>query len=263
MNELQVFKNEEFGQLRVIAKSDDEVYFNLHDIAWALGYTRPNAVGQMYLRKDRIINIIKNLDIVVVTASGHKSELASNMDFEQLYITESGLYGFLMESETELAMKFKKWIINEVLPSIRKHGAYLTPEKIEEVLLNPDTIIKLATQLKEERLKRLEAEKKVIALQPKAEMFDTFMTGKNAQTMNEVAKCLGIGRNKLFKFLRDLKILMSNNTPYECYRREGYFEVIETPIKMGDIVINKPQTLVTPKGVNFIAKLLKEKSITA
>lgn len=253
MNGLRVFRNEEFGQVRMI-EIDGKPYAVGSDVARALGYAIPHKAVRDNCKGVLTWNILTN---------GGEQEV--------LIIPEGDIYRLIVKAADQSknpeikakAERFEKWIFDEVIPTIRKHGAYLTPEKIEEVLLNPDTIIKLATQLKEERLKRLEAEKKVIALQPKAEMFDTFMTGKNAQTMNEVAKCLGIGRNKLFKFLRDHKILMSNNTPYECYRREGYFEVIETPIKMGDIVINKPQTLVTPKGVQFIARLLKEKRIIA
>ena len=93
-------------------------------------------------------------------------------------------------------------------------------------------------------------------LEPKAMAFDTFMDGSNLQTMNDVAKCLGIGRNKLFKFLREHKIMRANNTPYQEYIDRGYFEVKEKPIQMGDSVINYAQTYVAARGVDYIRKLL-------
>jgi phage regulator Rha-like protein len=92
---------------------------------------------------------------------------------------------------------------------------------------------------------------------PKAAAHDQFMSGKNSQPMNVVAKSLDTGRTRLFAFLRDHGILMSNNTPYQKFIDSGYFEVVEKPIKMGDDTINKPQTLVTPKGMGYIGKLLK------
>ena len=162
-------------------------------------------------------------------------------------ISESGVYALVFTSRKEEAKNFKRWVRKEVIPSIRKHGAYMTPETIEKVLLNPDTIIQLATALKEERQRRL-------ALEPKAEAYDAFMDGSNLQTMNDVAKCLGIGRNKLFKFLREHKIMRANNTPYQEYIDRGYFEVKEKPIQMGDSVINYAQTYVAARGVDYIYK---------
>ena len=164
-------------------------------------------------------------------------------------ISESGVYALVFTSRKEEAENFKRWVRKEVIPSIRKHGAYMTPETIEKVLLNPDTIIQLATALKEERQRRL-------MLEPKAMAFDTFMDGSNLQTMNDVAKCLGIGRNKLFEFLRKEKIMRANNTPYQEYIDRGYFEVKEKPIQMGDSVINYAQTYVAARGVDYIRKLL-------
>ncbi len=165
-------------------------------------------------------------------------------------ISESGVYALVFTSRKPEAEQFKRWIRKEVLPSIRKHGAYMTPQKIEEVLLNPDTIIQLATELKKERERRL-------ALEPKAEAYDIFMDASNLQPMNDVAKCLGIGRNKLFALLRKKKIIRSNNTPYQEYIDRGYFAVKEKPIKMGDASFNYAQTFVTPKGVDYIARIIE------
>lgn len=99
---------------------------------------------------------------------------------------------------------------------------------------------------------------KVEVLQPKAEMHDRFLSAENAQSMGVVAKALGIGPNKLFRFLRDQRILLNNNVPYQEFMKRGYFRVVEKTIQMGDREKNIPQTLVTSKGVDYIAKLLKE-----
>lgn len=96
-------------------------------------------------------------------------------------------------------------------------------------------------------------------LLPKAQQFDKFLSGENYQDMKTVAKVLGLGygRNTLFKILRDRKILMSNNTPYQQYIDAGYFVVKEKPIQIGEDVINKPQTFVTAKGVDWLSRLLE------
>lgn len=169
-------------------------------------------------------------------------------------ISESGVYALIFTSRKPEAENFKRWIRKEVIPSIRKHGAYMTPETIEKVLSDPDTIIQLATALKEERQRRL-------VLEPKAEQFDKFISGENYQDMNTVAKALGWGRNNLFKELRNRKILMSDNRPYQRYIDAGYFVVKEKPIQMGGQVINKPQTYVTAKGVSWLEKILSKEGV--
>lgn len=94
---------------------------------------------------------------------------------------------------------------------------------------------------------------------PKVEAHDKFINGENYQKVGQVAKVLGIGRNKLFAFLRDNNIFMTDNTPYQQYIDRGYFVVKEKPIEMGSQIINKPQTYVTAKGVSYISKLLDKK----
>jgi len=134
----------------------------------------------------------------------------------------------------ELAMKAEQQI-----------SKYKVPQTFAEAL-------RLAADLEEERQKLL----------PKAEAYDTFMDGSNLQTMNDVAKCLGIGRNKLFKFLRDKGIMRANNTPYQKYIDCGYFEVKEKPITMGETTINYAQTYVTAKGVDYLRKVLNQVLVT-
>ena len=219
-------------QVRTIVK-DGEPWFVAKDVCDIL------ELGDVSKAVSRLPEIMKGTNSIL-TLGGNQ---------EMLVVSEAGLYKLVFTSRKPEAEKFTDWVATEVIPSIRKHGAYMTPETIEKVLLNPDTIIQLATALKEERQRRL-------ALEPKAEAYDAFMDGSNLQTMNDVAKCLGIGRNKLFKFLRERKIMRANNTPYQEYIDRGYFEVKEKPIQMGDSVINYAQTFVAAKGVDYIRKLL-------
>lgn len=143
-------------------------------------------------------------------------------------------------------------------PSIRKHGAYLTPEKIEEVLLNPDTIIKLATELKEER-------EKVKVLTPKADFYDTVTGAENDWfTMNQVVKILnlGIGRNNTYRVLREQGVLMDNNIPYQRYVDAGYFRLVETTWSHNDEQYNGYSLRVSSKGIDYIRKLLLKMGYT-
>lgn len=134
----------------------------------------------------------------------------------------------------ELAMKAEQQI-----------SKYKVPQTFAEAL-------RLAADLEEERQKLL----------PKAAAYDTFMDGSNLQTMNDVAKCLGYGRNRLFALLREKKIMRNNNTPYQEYIDRGYFEVKEKPITMGETTINYAQTYVTAKGVDYLRKVLNQVLVT-
>jgi len=126
----------------------------------------------------------------------------------------------------------------------------------EKAWNSPEMVMSRALKLAERKIISLEEERQMLL--PKAQSYDQFMDGSNLQTMNDVAKCLGIGRNKLFALLKQKKILRSNNTPYQEYIDRGYFEVKEKPIKMGDASINYAQTFVTAKGVDYISKLIEK-----
>lgn len=160
-------------------------------------------------------------------------------------ISESGVYALVFTSRKPEAENFKRWVRKEVIPQIRKTGIYLSP------VINSKMLYQIAQVLEEK-------EKQIALMKPKSEAFDAFMDGSNLQTMNDVAKCLGYGRNKLFAFLREKKIIRSNNTPYQEYIDRGYFAVKEKPIKMGDASFNYAQTFVTAKGVDYISKLIKK-----
>ncbi|MDO6353555.1 phage antirepressor KilAC domain-containing protein [Caloramator sp. CAR-1] len=243
MNELQVFKNDLFEI--AVKLENGEILFDAEKVAKCLGITQKKN-GIEYVRWERVNEYLK-----VSPQVGKGS-----------FIPEPAVYKLAFKANNEVAEKFQDWLAIEVIPTIRKHGAYLTPQKIEEVLLNPDTIIQLATQLKEERAKRIEAEQKIQILQPKAEFFDAVAGSKDAIDMNRAAKLIyeetKLGRNKLFKFLREKGILMKDNIPYQEYIDKGYFRTIEQKYNKPDgttcIYI---KTLVYQKGLDFIRRLLK------
>lgn len=221
----------EYGRnkVRVVIK-DGEPWFVARDVCECLGLLD---VSMSVARLDED----EKGTSIICTLGGNQ---------EMIVVSESGLYSLIMTSRKPEAKQFKKWVTSEVLPQIRKTGMYVGSYKIPQTY--PEAL-RLAADLAEQNQKLL----------PKAEQYDRFLSGENYQDMNTVAKSLGTGRNRLFKFLRDHKILLANNTPYQQYIDAGYFVVKEKPIQMGAQVINKVQTYVTAKGVGWLAKLLEGK----
>lgn len=179
-------------------------------------------------------------------------------------INESGLYALIFGSKLKSANRFKHWVTSEVLPSIRKHGAYMTNEVIERTLTDPDYLIQLATALKEERQARKLAEEKIEQQKPLVDFANQVSDTTDLIDMKTMAKLLkdnkiDIGRNRLFEFLRIKKILMKDNQPYQQYVDAGYFKVIEHTYTdfLGQTKIRR-QTLVTGKGQLYITKKVKE-----
>lgn len=239
MNELQVFNNSEFGQVRMI-EIDNKPYAVAKDVASVLGYKNTN---------DAIIRHCKG--VVKYDGLNYRGNALS-------LIPEGDIYRLIVNSHLQQAEKFESWVFDEVLPSVRKHGMYA----MDELLDNPDMLIAAATKLKEERMARLEAEKKVQVMKPKAEFYDDVAGSKDSIEMGHVAKVLGIkgvGRNKLFAILRDRKVLDRDNIPYQAYVDRGYFRVLEQKytIPNGETKINI-KTMVFQKGVDFIRKVVKE-----
>ena len=172
------------------------------------------------------------------------------------FVTETGFYEVLLFSNSEKVKPFRRWVTKEVLPSIRKTGQYSIMSKV------PHTFAE-ALRLAAEQQEKIEAQQKLIEVQtPKVEFYDDVVESKDAMSMDRVAKTLnmGIGRNKLFELLRNEKILMNNNTPYQRYVDSGWFRCIETKFikPNGDICINV-KTVVLQKGVDAIRRIIKEK----
>ena len=219
---IELFKNNEFGTVRVLKDESCEPWFVGVEIAKILGYSNPTKAILMHVDKEDI----KKEVIEAPSQNGMMVKTETNL------INESGLYSLILKSKLPQAKKFKRWVTSEVLPAIRKHGGYLTPEKVEEVLLNPDTIIQLATKLKKEQQRRKQLENEVIELKPKAFFADVVSNAEDAILVRDFAKLISkgnfsIGEKRLFKWLRENGYLMQNNKPYQRYIDMGIFKVIE------------------------------------
>ena len=235
MNEIQIFKNEDFGEIRT-TEINGEPWFVGKDVAARLGYS--NTVDAISKHVD-----IEDRGLAKCDTLGGTQEM--------VIINESGLYSLVLSSKLESAKRFKRWITSEVIPQIRKTGSYHIPKTYAEAL-----------RALADETEKIEALKKQNQLmQPKAEFFDAVTDSKTAIPIGDVAKILdiGIGRNKLFEFLRDKNILTSDNRPYQRYIDAGYFRVIEQKYEVnGEVRINI-KTLVFQKGIDWIRKqLVKE-----
>lgn len=252
-NELMVFESNEFGKVRVI-KSRNEELFNLNDICISLGYTQiKNNI--MYLRKERIEKVIKNIGISTFPHDGEE------------WIKEDAIYDFIFESGTDKSKKFRKWVTTEVIPSIRKHGAYMTEEVIEKTLTDPDFLIQLAMQLKEEKLKRLEAEKQIEEQKPLVTFAETCLKSNDSILIRELSKVaneegINIGQNRLYKKLREWGLIMKGSTePYQYAMERKWFVVEENNVNTPYGVKLTKTTKVTPKGQVYIIEKLKKEFI--
>lgn len=238
MNELQIFSNPEFGEIRTF-EEDGEPWLVAADVC-------------------------KSLEIA------NTADALSRLDEDEKYrfnlglsggatwcINEAGLYGLVLGSRKKEAKAFQRWIKHEVLPTIRKHGAYMTPEKLEEVILNPDTMIKLCTALKDEQDKRkaLEAANAALVvdnavMQPKADYFDELVDRNLLTNFRETAKQLEIKEKDFVRFLLDKKYIYRDKRgkimPYAQYTESGIFEIKESYNEKTQW--SGTQTLITPKG---------------
>lgn len=180
-------------------------------------------------------------------------------------VNEAGLYNVILRSDKPEAKAFKRWVTHDVLPSIRKHGLYA----VDELLNDPDVMIKAMNALKEERAERKRLEVKNAEMLPKAEFYDA-VTGANSRSTHEiglVAKIInydGVGRNRLFEILRDEEILRGDNTPYQRYIDAGWFRVIESRYTKpnGDVWVNT-KTVAYQKGVAGIKRILDKRGFHA
>lgn len=251
MNEIQIFNNTEFGEIRTV-EINDKPYFMATDIAKALGYSKPNNAISAHCR----------------ATLKHSTPISGKMQ-EVNFIPEGDVYRLIARSKLPQAEKFEKWVFDEVLPSIRKHGAYMTPQKIEEVLLNPDTIIKLATDLKAEREHRMALETKIEQDKPKTIFADAVSSSKTSILIGDMAKLLRqngieIGQKRLFDWLRNNGYLIKRkgsdwNMPTQRSVEMGLFEIKEsTHLDGNGCNITTKTSKVTGKGqVYFINKFLK------
>lgn len=260
MNEqIKIFENPRFGKIRT-AGTGDEPLFCLADVCRVLE-----------LRTDAVRTRLKNAPISIgVIDSMGREQIA-------MFINEQNLYRVIMRSDKPQAEPFQDWVCGEVLPSIRRHGAYMTDEIIERTLTDPDYLIRLATELKNEKQKRLAAEhtvekqtKQLTEQQPKVEYYDAVTESEGSESFKVVAQSLKekvlrvpkFGQNKLVSILREMKIIYGKGDSiyaYQKYVNDGCFEVVNYPFsdKNGRPHIGH-KTLVTQRGKQFVTKVVKQ-----
>ena len=251
MNNIQIFQNEQFGKVRIAMNESDEPLFCLADVCSVIGIANARNVKSRLDLED-----VRQMDTLT---EGGKQQVT--------FITESGLYDVIIRSDSEKAKPFRKWVTSEVLPSIRKHGAYMTQETLEKALTSPDFLIQLATNLKEEKQKRIEAEQKIQKDAPKVLFADAVSTSQRSCLVAELAKILqqngvNIGQNRLFSWMRENGYLCQKgdyyNQPTQKAMKLGLFELKKISITKPDgSVLVTTTTKVTGKGqIYFVEKFL-------
>lgn len=245
MNDIKIFQNEQFGKVRIVVSENEEPLFCLADVAKALGYS--NAAKA-------VIDHCKGVTIL-------ETPTQSGVQLIK-YGKESEVYRLTMKSKLPNAEKFQDWVCDEVLPSIRKHGAYITKETLEKALTSPDFLIQLATNLKEEKQKRIEAEQKIQQDAPKVLFANAVIGSKTSCLIGELAKILSqngftIGQNRLFKWLRDKHYLGTTgeryNIPNQQYVEQGLFEIKKGTRSGNEGVMHTTiTTKITAKGQAYL-----------
>lgn len=250
MQSIQVFNNPAFGNIRV-AGTDTNPQFCLADVCKALGLTA------------KFVNQRLNKEVV----SNHPLETAGGTQ-QALFVNEDGLYDVILDSRKTEARQFRKWITSEVLPTIRKHGAYMTNDALQRAIQNPDFLIQLATELKNEKQKRLVAEAKIQETRPQVIFADAVTASSDSILVGELAKLIkqnGVdtGQRRLFRWLRDNGYLCKKygecfNEPTQHAMELGLFEIKKTIIQKpdGSSIISRT-VKVTGKGqIYFVNKFL-------
>ncbi|AHI04452.1 antirepressor (plasmid) [Corynebacterium falsenii DSM 44353] len=249
--DLQQFNFKGHG-VRVIADDPANPRWVAKDVSDVLGYSATSAMTRTLDADEKGVQNLHTL--------GGEQQLT--------VITEAGLYTAILGSKRPEAKEFKRWVTHEVLPAIRRHGAYLTPAKVEEVLTDPDTIIQLATNLKNERARRVELEAQAEADKPKVIFADAVSASNSTILVGELAKILRgngiqVGGTRLFAWLRTKGFLINRkgtdwNTPTQKALELGIMRIKETTVVHSDGHTSITKTpKVTGKGQEyFVSRFL-------
>lgn len=255
-NNIKVFENSEFGKVRTIILNN-EPWFIGKDVTDILGYQNGSRDINRHVDEDDRQNY-------------QNGTFESNRGMA--IINESGLYSLILSSKLPTAKKFKRWVTSEVLPSIRKHGAYMTEDTIKKAMAEPDFIIQLATELKKEQEQNKQLtetcsqQQQVIGeLKPKADYVDKILKSDSLVTITQIAKDYGMSGQGMNKVLHDLHIIYSCNKQwllYSQHQAKGYTfsETVDIPREDGTtkVVMN---TKWTQKGRLFLYETLKKRNL--
>ena len=248
MSNIQIF-NYNSVEVRTI-QNDGEPWFVLRDVCNVLGLGTPARVAER-LDPDEVSQTH------ITDSMGRQQEMT--------IINESGLYNVILRSDKPEAKPFRKWVTSEVLPTIRRHGMYATPDTVEKMLADPDTTIKLLETIKQERAARMALEAKAEADKPKVLFADAVSASHTSILVGDLAKLLRqngveIGQNRLFSFLREKGYLCSQgeryNLPTQRSMDRGWFQVKETTINLPNGSVRITRTVkVTGKGQQYFINM--------
>ena len=254
-NNIQIFNNEELGTIRIMGTPDAPL-FCLGDVCKMLGL-------KSWHVKERLGDNIVSTEVISDSLGRQR---AVN------FITEDGLYDVILDSRKPEAKRFRKWVTSEVLPTIRKHGAYMTKDTLERAIAEPDFLIQLATTLKEEKAKRLEAEqqceaqKQIIGeMEKKVSYLDLILSSTSTMTITQIAQDYGMSGQKMNKLLHGLRIQYKVGDQwilYAEYKDKCYVssETIRFVTSEG-IPCTTLNTKWTQKGRLFLYDILKKEGI--
>ncbi len=246
-NKIKIFENEEFGRVRTVIM-DGEPWFVGKDVAVILGYSKPrNAIAMHVDCEDKKVAPIQG-------------DLGGTQ--QMIIINESGLYSMILSSKMPKARDFKRWVTSEILPTIRRTGGYVANEDmfIENYLPFLEEPYKGLFRLQMMAINQLN--ERIKHDQPLVDFANQVAGTENVIDMNAMAKLaveenIPIGRNRLFRWLRENGILMSDNLPYQKFIDRGYFAVKETVFEADSMTKTHQQTFVTGRGQRFIIGRLK------
>ena len=237
MNQMEIFKNPEFGSIRTL-EHDGKVLFCGTDIAAALGYTNPRKAVRDHTR------------------GGTKCSIPTNSGNQTMtFISEGDVYRLIVHSKLPSAERFERWVFDEVLPTIRKHGAYMTKEKLWEVATSPEALLKLCSDLLAEREENAVLREKNALLESKAAFYDLFIDLNHSTNLRTTAKELVVPERRFVRFLLEQRFVYrtasGNVLPYAKPSNNGLF-CVKDYCNHGHI---GSYMLVTPQGKLYFAQL--------
>ena len=230
-----IFESPEFGALRTL-RMNGEQWFVGRDVAAALGYAKPeNALSTHVDREDKTTTLIQG------NGSNYKSKTT--------IINESGLYSLVLSSKLESARKFKRWVTSEVLPSIRRHGAYMTDSLLEALDAHPEAVPEYLNRLRSENARNRELNRQLQLALPKAEYYDAFVDPSDCTNIRTTAKELGVPEKQFTRYLEEKKYLFRDKNrklfPRAGKKSAGLFLVKDFYTERGKL---GHYTLITPAG---------------
>lgn len=256
---VQVFTNEQFGNVRMVTV-DGEPYAVGKDVAEALGYVKA---------RNAIAAHVDDEDKKVAPIQGPLGGIQ-----EMTVINESGIYSLILSSNLPKAKEFKHWVTSEILPTIRRHGVYMTTEALEKAILNPDFMLKVVTELKKEKDARIAAEQTIQDMTPHYELGKKVGDTKAAISVKEFSEVLckngyKIGQNNLFRWFVDRGYLYKRGRKYlicQDYLDQKLFDVVEQVFNLPGTEVEQVnvKVMITGKGQDyFLNKFEEEKNLAS